>query len=275
MEYSGLYELIKQIQYGTKLHIGVCFFGKDYSEKLEIPQDHTIHSSVVCDEFKIYKGSFPKCFRCRNMALKKAVDTRTSFGGLCINGVYEYTRPVVADDTVVCVIFIGNILDDGKGREKLRTKLGDREYLMFEMEENFGIEKCESAADLLESYIRLLMEKYPKASESRRTARLIENIKSYAEANMEFGIDLGHMAQMFHYNERYLGRLFKAETNRSFNDYLNDIRLKRAAHMLKNSDETVIWISNKVGFNNVTYFNRLFKRTYGQTPTEYRLKKQP
>ncbi len=270
MEHSSLYELIKAVQYGTKLHIGVCFFGKYYNEKLELPFEQTIHSSVVCTELKSRNGVYPKCFRCRNAALKKAVETRSSFGGLCINGIYEYTRPVVINDTVVCVVFVGNILSSDSG--KIREKLGDKQYLIDELEKDFDIERCEATADVVESYIKLLMEKYPKQSEERRTAKLIEDIKSYIGSNID--IDISHAAQMFHYNERYLGRLFKLEAGQTFGEYLNFKRLERAKNLLSSCGDSIISISNRVGFNNVTYFNRLFKKMYGMTPSEYRQKQR-
>lgn len=272
MEHRSLYEMIKYLEYGTRLHIGVTFLGKYYNEKLELPFEQTIHSSPVCGEMKLRVGGFQKCFKCRNMAIKKAVNTKESFGGLCINGVYEYTRPVIIDGSVLCIIFIGNILDNGKGTDKLRKKLENKAYLLDSMESDFGIGRCIAAADLVESYIRMLMEKYPKISENMRNEKLIENIKTYVKSNLEFDIDLGAVAQMFHYNERYFGRLFKAETGKAFSDFLNEQRLERAKHLLESTDETVIDISGRVGFNNVTYFNRLFKKAYGVTPLGWRKK---
>ena len=54
--------------------------------------------------------------------------------------------------------------------------------------------------------------------------------------------------------------------------YLNDHRLNLAAELLRITDATVLDIAGRVGFDNLSYFNRLFKRRYGMTPREYRSK---
>ena len=108
MERSPLYNLIQNIEYGTNLHIGVLFF-KDYGNSMcELPKRQEIHQSPVCDTFKSYtRTSFSRCLRCRNLALKKAITTKKAFGGLCINGIYEYTHPIIIENEVAGVIFVG------------------------------------------------------------------------------------------------------------------------------------------------------------------------
>jgi two-component system response regulator YesN len=97
-------------------------------------------------------------------------------------------------------------------------------------------------------------------------------MKNYIEANLEYKIDITMLADIFHYNEKYLGRMFKRKTGYTFSEYINQRRIERGREMLLKNNDTVINISSKVGFNNVTYFNRQFKRFYGMTPSEYRQK---
>ena len=121
MEAQGLYQLIKHLEYGTKIHIGVVFLA-NVNKKCELPHSHTIHANEICDNFKKVPKEYERCLKCRNLAIRKALRDRESFASHCINGVYEYTRPVFAGDKIIGVIFIGNILTD-KGREML-----DKEY---------------------------------------------------------------------------------------------------------------------------------------------------
>lgn len=55
-----------------------------------------------------------------------------------------------------------------------------------------------------------------------------------------------------------------------FTEYLNDYRLSMAARLLAASGLSVLEIATRTGFDNLSYFNRLFKRKYRQTPGEYR-----
>ena len=83
-------------------------------------------------------------------------------------------------------------------------------------------------------------------------------------------ISLKQLAGMYFVNEKYLGRVFKAETGCTLHQYLNNIRIKRAVAELSGTDKSILDISLDCGFGNVTYFNRRFMREFGMTPTQYR-----
>ncbi len=265
---SPLYELIRQIEYGTHLHIGVLFFGDYGNAACELPHHHEIHECPLCDTFKTAsRNSYFRCVRCRNLALDKALIQKTAFGGLCVNGIYEYTHPVVIDGNVAAVIFIGNILDREAGLPKLRERLGSDRYLDT-LEADFSPEQCQKAAELIDGYLRFLLEKFPDASSDEKP--LIKNIKRYVDENLAFGTSIQHVAAAFHYNPRYLCRLFQKETGVSLGQYLTTERLHRAKALLRETPHTVMEIATETGFNNVTYFNKLFKAAFGTTPTAYR-----
>ena len=156
MENSPLYNLIQSIEYGTKLHIGVLFF-KDYGNSMcELPRHQKIHQSTICDFFKNQsRNSFFRCVRCRNLALHKALTTKKSFGGLCVNGIYEYTHPVIIDDEVACIIFIGNILDRS-GILKIHKNSNGITLPFNTLEPNFSPLKAKQTAEIIENYIRFL-----------------------------------------------------------------------------------------------------------------------
>ena len=270
MEYNSLCDLITYLEYGTKLHIGVLFFGNYGNEKCILPQKQTIHASKICDEFKSYSGGLERCFRCRNAAIRKACRTKEAFGGLCINGVYEYTRPVVIGNDVVCIIFIGNILEETKGYGMLKENITDKDYLLDTLEKKFTFEQCETIGSLLETYIRTLLKSI-SLTHLNNFNPLIENIKNYIEANLEYNIKISQIAKTFQYNEQYLGRLFKKEVQMSFSNYISKRRIERAKLLLKETDDSIINIALEVGFNNVTYFNRIFKKYLKMTPSEFRM----
>ena len=265
---SPLYELIRQIEYGTKLHIGVLFFQDYGNAACELPHPHVIHESPLCDTFKsARRNSFFRCVRCRNLALEKAMTEKQPFGGVCVNGIYEYTHPLVIGDEVAAIIFVGNILDRERGLPKLRARLGGEDRLDT-LEADFSPERCRAVAETIDGYVRFLLEKFPDESPAEKP--LIKNIRRYIDENLSFGTDIRHIASAFHYNPRYLCRLFKKETGVALGDYLTTERLRRAKELLKTTAHTVTEIATEVGFNNVTYFNKLFKNAFGVTPTAYR-----
>lgn len=268
MNHSPLYNLIQNIEYGTNLHIGVLFFKNYGNQMCELPKRQAIHQSPICDTFKSQSNlSFKRCLRCRNLALKKATTTQQPFYGLCINGIYEYTHPIIINNEVACVIFVGNIATK-EGIDKIQSLAND--LPLQTLEHNFTFEQCATVCKVIEDYILFLLEKYPNLKSGENP--IIKNIKAYIENNLEFGLNISQLADTFHYNPRYLGRLFKKETGTTINEYTTYRRLKRAKYHLLNTQSTIIDIATETGFNNATYFNRLFKNHTGLTPTEYRKK---
>ncbi|MBE7001838.1 MAG: helix-turn-helix domain-containing protein [Ruminococcaceae bacterium] len=262
MDCASLCDLIKCIEYGNKLHIGVIMLSNQMNEKMLLPLEMKIHASAICSEIKEMNGGYQTCYACRNAAIEKVLATKSSSYGLCIHGVYEYMQPVLFRDEVIAIIFVGNILTD-RGRERL---MNISEALPLDtMEINCDLQKCVEISNLIEGYIQILLEKYG----SNLKNPVIDHIKSYIAENMENDISVVELSQRFGYNEAYLGRLFKTETGYAIREYVNRERIKKAKSRLL-TGESVIEIAQSVGFNNVTYFNKIFKQQVGTTPTQYR-----
>lgn len=268
MEIANLFELIEMISRGTKLHIGALFFGQYGNDKLLLPHERQIHFNPLCEAFKSTGRGYRRCFRCRNMAIRKVFREKSSFGGYCLNGVYEYTRPIIENGKTVGMIYIGNVLlSDGC---TLRARIAEHkidEALIDTLDRNISEQDCERIADIIESYIRMLVLICP--NEERKNP-VVENLKNYVLANLEYPLDMKRISEEFHYNSKYMGRLFKAETGMSLCEFMNAKRIERAKEYLLQGKDSVIEIAYKSGFENVTYFNRVFKRYEGVTPTEYR-----
>lgn len=65
-------------------------------------------------------------------------------------------------------------------------------------------------------------------------------------------------------------KTFKERIGQSLPSYLNSIRIKKAAELLKNPDLSITEIAYFVGFGSVEHFIRIFKEVYGVSPKEYR-----
>lgn len=272
MKYRSLYDMIKYIQAGTNLHISVLFLGNFGNEMCKLPRKHEIHSGSLCTQYKSMKNGDKRCFRCRNLAVRKALKDKVSFEGYCTNGIYEYTRPVMSGNDVACIIFIGNILNTASDNKRVKKLIRENIENCESLEKNFAFEDCEIIGDILETHILMLLKNC--GDKNKNINPLVENIKNYIHSNLEFDINISHIAELFHYNKVYIGRLFKRETGMSIKDYIVSQRIENAKILLENTDSRIIHISGKSGFNNVTYFNRMFKSIVGMTPKEYRLSKK-
>ena len=82
------------------------------------------------------------------------------------------------------------------------------------------------------------------------------------------------LADMANLSPAYFGKLFASVTNNSFNDYLSNIRMEKAAGLLANTKLPVNQISESVGIINTNYFYSVFKKRYCMTPLAYRNRKK-
>jgi two-component system response regulator YesN len=126
--------------------------------------------------------------------------------------------------------------------------------------------------EIVRDYIIMLLSKNPRKKNEEHW--LVSVMKKYAEEMFCEGIFLKEIAVTYQKNERYIGRLFKKETGVAFNEYCMQMRLKKAEALLVDSNEKVIDIAMECGFDNISYFNRVFQKKHGISPKAYRAKKK-
>jgi AraC-like DNA-binding protein len=101
-------------------------------------------------------------------------------------------------------------------------------------------------------------------------SRRIEKAFEYMQAYYDKDISLADLSKVVNMPEVSFSRFIKKRTGKTFIESLNEIRLGHASRMLIDTTETISEISYKCGFNNLSYFNRIFKREKGCTPKEFR-----
>ena len=101
-------------------------------------------------------------------------------------------------------------------------------------------------------------------------SRRILRVKKYISDNYMYELRLKSLADLANMRESAFCRFFKLHTGRRLSDYIIDIRLGYATRLLIDTTETIAEISFKCGYNNMSNFNRIFKRKKGCSPTEFR-----
>lgn len=114
-----------------------------------------------------------------------------------------------------------------------------------------------------------LYEKKIDSSSKKKIDKLKPVIK-HVELHYSEPTTVEDMAKLAGFSESHFMRFFKEAFGVSFVTYLNDYRLSMAARLLLQSTDTVLNISQQVGFENLSHFNRQFKRKYDKTPKDYR-----
>lgn len=103
-------------------------------------------------------------------------------------------------------------------------------------------------------------------------ANIVHRCIQFIGSNYAEHIDLNTLADMVYLSPAYLSRIFKAETGTTINQYLNRVRITKAKELLHNRQLKLVDISLSVGYEDQSYFTRVFRKIAGISPSEYRNK---
>ena len=95
----------------------------------------------------------------------------------------------------------------------------------------------------------------------------------YVETNYVGG-SFGELTEQLHYDPSWLSREIKRKTGKTYTQLVQEKRLAQAAFLLKNTDRNVADISIAVGYENISYFHRIFADAYGKSPKHYRVQER-
>jgi AraC-like DNA-binding protein len=117
---------------------------------------------------------------------------------------------------------------------------------------------------------RALASPYFQPAAGKKAEGRIGKVFQFIHQHSGETVSLGEMAALINLSESAFCKFFKRTTGKTFSDYLADIRIGHACHLLSESDETIAEIAYRSGFESLTYFNRVFLRKKGMRPREFR-----
>lgn len=135
------------------------------------------------------------------------------------------------------------------------------EYINHEVESNFIEAYCEKLIYILNFLKKLHLE---------TSDELIKNICDYILKNSNSDLKLKIIAEKFYINNTYLSNTFATKTGIKFNDYVTMIKMERAKYLFINTQLKTYEIGYEIGYHDINYFSKLFKKHYGKNPSEYR-----
>ncbi|EKB48534.1 helix-turn-helix domain-containing protein [Cecembia lonarensis] len=115
---------------------------------------------------------------------------------------------------------------------------------------------------------RLIPHKDFTESEGKRMGQVMSFILSQSQNQ----ISLSEVADVANLSKEAFCRFFKERTGKTFTEFLTQVRIHQACQLLHESEWSISQIAYQSGFQNLSYFNRAFKKVQGETPKEYRSK---
>jgi len=126
----------------------------------------------------------------------------------------------------------------------------------------YELSRCEGARALSSTSFA----KVELPSDSRR----VQKVKTFIDQNYRQDIRLNQLADIAGMSPSAFSRFFKLHTGRNLSEYIIDYRLGHACRLLVDSTHSIAEISFSCGFNNLSNFNRIFKKRKGCSPSEFR-----
>ena len=109
-----------------------------------------------------------------------------------------------------------------------------------------------------------------KEAKALREMRPITEAKHYIQQHYQEALRLEDVSTAVGFNATYFSTLFKKETGQNFMDYLTELRISKAKELLCGEELSVQDVAEQVGYRDLKYFSRLFKKLTGVSPSDYK-----
>ncbi len=191
-----------------------------------------------------------------------------------VDGVFEgyLKKEVIADQFVLrncaleMIILAFQYLDENPMID--RTKIQDMK------ERALKKSASQSSLDLIQKTVKHcfyeIIDLVKESHEDNHSKLVYNMIKRVQQQYSDTELSLSNLAEEFHLNTAYLGRIFKKETNNTFTNYLNEVRIEKAKELLIQTSYKGSELFKEVGFANYNYFYTVFKKRTGKSPMDYR-----
>ena len=200
-------------------------------------------------------------------------------------------EPLIVYNCIIALEELKNFLQSYPGGKELEDLLKLKEWkryhdksgrffdlfqrMHFEYLANLSGREAKIFNGLMELLLFFYCEENRTYNESTKTENYIQKVFSIIHSDYYLTLRVKDMAAKMGIGERQFQRIFHLQTNMTFKDYLQGVRINNASRLLVNTNRKVIDIASAVGYQDLQYFNKLFKEKTGMSPSEYRRQMKP
>lgn len=235
--------------------------------------------SPFCEKLRKLECYQKRCLECDRIAKENVDQCKDVYIYKCHMCFWEAIVPVTVRNEIVSYLTIGQIVDADRSeetfshmkailnRDNVPVKIQNDLIRYFKEQRKLTMKEFKAGVKLLKimgdylSHNRVIELYY-------RT--IVETVSDYLEKNYEHEITSADIEKITRYRYSYVCDIFKQQTGGTIKQFLEEIRLKKATELLKGTSWKIYEISERCGYKNSYYFNRVFKRKYSCTPQEYR-----
>lgn len=162
----------------------------------------------------------------------------------------------------------------GREMNKMAKEFQEHWKLVGEPALNEALTNAETLEQMerqVEEVLEHIFENLVLLQENRNHSEIIRGVRAYMEKeSTNPNLSLDFLSEQFQMNPKTLSKLFKEETGQKFVDYLIELRINHARHLLEDTHHSIQEIAEEVGYTNAISFGRMFKKVMSVSPGEYR-----
>ena len=138
-----------------------------------------------------------------------------------------------------------------------------------------GYELALKALFLQAVFLLLQYSEKKSVSETGTSSDKLKQVLDYIELHYEESISVSELARLCYFSDSHFMRFFKKHMNMTCAEYLNNLRLEKAVELFEQGNSSILDVSLSVGFHNLSYFHRAFKKKYNMTPLSFMKQLEP
>ena len=269
-EVIEIYSVLKDFYKISGMKISI--YDTEFNLIYTYPKAHT----EFCKCLQEFTDVKEECIKSDNRAFSRVKQSGEVYLYKCHRGLYEAVAPIYNFGTLSGYLMVGQVCDRSNA---------SYEYVIEKATEVLGNSKKAKALaktvkimdkEIIDAHISLMivLAEYITATNKlfSNNERLSKLIKDYINKNYKNKITLSVLSQKFGCSNATIVKEFKKDSGTTVMSYLCEVRLKKAAEMIKSTRKSFKEISAECGFHDQNYFSKLFTKKYGDSPTMYREK---
>lgn len=230
-----------------------------------------IHDNAYCALIKSTKEGKARCHLQQQRVLAHCRKTQKSFCGVCHAGVFEFVYPLFDGKNTIGFLSVSGYRAPHlkNGAALSLPQKNELEKVYHGLKRQIPDQKwVDTLLHPLCQMLELALRK--NKEDAHREETPIDRICRYLRQNFAADVTLDGLCREFSCSRSYLSHAFKRETGKSVGDYLTDVRVENAKHLLCYCAMNITQIAFSTGFSDSNYFSTVFKKRVGLSPLAYR-----
>ncbi len=260
--------------------VSISFIENKFSIYTEDLMKYDFHPHSVCNYLKRNQKTEGRCV-CNKKKLRSSSLDKPYYD-CCYAGVEEFLIPLRYENLLICCIHISGyrgILEKSKYKmEKIAEQCGEQFFKLYN-ELSTEVPTMDKVLSFIKPLNYMLINLYLECQKKQTDEKSITSLDDiyikalkFIHENYSGNLSCDVVAEHLKYSSSYIRYIFKKVDKTSVQSKINQIRLNKAKQLIHITNMSISEIAFSVGFNDSNYFSTAFKKHFGVSPKEYRLK---